>query len=146
MVICADLQGRKRSFVPALFRAGLNISVLLAAGCGSEGFDSTVPAQLTAAATWRTAEPANRGDSAAVRTEPDELSVWRNVPHVEAVGVVELPARDTEATYHEVKPDETLSGIARKYGTSAERLRMANGLDATTPVQPGQLVFIPKSS
>ena len=73
------------------------------------------------------------------------MALWRNVPHVEAADVVELPQRDTDACYHEVERDETLAAIARKYGTSADRLRRANGLDVTTPVQPGQLIFTPES-
>jgi N-acetylmuramoyl-L-alanine amidase len=42
-----------------------------------------------------------------------------------------------------VKPGQTLSGIAERYGVSLDALRAANRLDARSQVRPGQVLRIP---
>jgi membrane-bound lytic murein transglycosylase D len=43
---------------------------------------------------------------------------------------------------HRVSPTETLFGIARQYGTTVERLRELNGMDADDDIRPGQRIYI----
>jgi len=44
---------------------------------------------------------------------------------------------------HSVRPGETLSGIARRYGTSVESIMRANGLRSANRIMPGQRLRIP---
>ncbi|HEX6367999.1 MAG TPA: LysM peptidoglycan-binding domain-containing protein [Longimicrobium sp.] len=46
---------------------------------------------------------------------------------------------------HTVADGETLWGIARRYETTVENLRRANGLDADDQIRPGQKLRIPES-
>ena len=65
------------------------------------------------------------------------------IKHVPASAVVDLPDRSQPQQYHEVRPGETLSGIARARGISLERLLESNGLETDAALQPGQLIFLP---
>ena len=67
----------------------------------------------------------------------------QNIPQVPASSAVSLPSRKEQATYHEVRPGESLSVIARRYGTTAADLIEANGLEPSAVIQPGQLLYIP---
>ena len=64
------------------------------------------------------------------------------MPSVPADSAFTLP-RSPDAFYHPVADGESLSDIARRYGTSVEALREANGLDDDSRVVPGQLVHVP---
>jgi len=44
--------------------------------------------------------------------------------------------------YHEVQVGETLSQIARRYGTTVAALSERNGLDSAE-IRPGQQLFVP---
>jgi uncharacterized protein YkwD len=44
---------------------------------------------------------------------------------------------------HEVKPGETLIGIAESYGVEAERVRMVNGLEDADRIVVGQALILP---
>jgi LysM repeat protein len=44
---------------------------------------------------------------------------------------------------HKVRSGETLSSIARKYGTTVAALTSENGLDKKTTLQPGRTLVIP---
>jgi len=48
----------------------------------------------------------------------------------------------TQTTYHKVRKGETLSTIARKYGTSVKQLKRANNLSGDN-INVGQRLFIP---
>ena len=65
------------------------------------------------------------------------------VKQVPVSSVVDLPDRSQPQQYHEVRPGETLSGIARARGISLERLLESNGLETDAALQPGQLIFLP---
>lgn len=58
---------------------------------------------------------------------------------------VYAPTSRDEAQYHEVQSGDTLSTIARRYGTTANAIERANGLGTSAPLVPGQQLFIPKS-
>jgi len=48
-------------------------------------------------------------------------------------------AQTRQATrIHTVKRGDTLYGIGRRYGVSADRLRRINGLDSRAVIRPGQ--------
>ncbi len=66
------------------------------------------------------------------------------VQQVPAESVLNLPSESSSATYHTVQGGETLSNIAKRYGVSAEKLRSANGLDASAKLKTQQLLYIPK--
>ena len=68
---------------------------------------------------------------------------WNNLEHIPANRVLTQPAGNGSAVYHEVKAGETMSSIGARYGVSAQSLTKANGLDANSNVQPGQLLFVP---
>lgn len=69
----------------------------------------------------------------------------RNLPQVPAASAVSLPARELHSRYHEVRSGETLTSIARTYGSTAAALADANGFDLSDPLQPGQLIYIPNA-
>lgn len=64
----------------------------------------------------------------------------RHVP----IDSVFQPPTPLEQTYHEVKAGESLSVIAKRYGTTAGAIQQANGLDPKATLAPGQLLLIPK--
>ena len=66
------------------------------------------------------------------------------VQQVPAESVFNLPNESKSATYHTVQAGETLTNIAKRYGVSADKLRSANGLDASAKLQSQQLLYIPK--
>ena len=63
---------------------------------------------------------------------------------VQTESVIQLPTESQNETYHTVQANETLGSIANRYGVSVDRLRTANGLDASGSLQVRQLLFIPK--
>ena len=117
---------------------------LVATGCGSQVVSPGPPAAIRHApepsAGLANGVPAR---PAALQTESDDVAA--GLPRVPASSLLSLPA-DEEAAYHRVAKGDTLSGIARQYGVSVGQLLEANGLDADTPLQPDQLIFIPKGS
>lgn len=66
------------------------------------------------------------------------------VQQVPAEAVLTLPEESSSATYHTVQSGETLSNIAKRYGVSTDKLRSANGLDASGKLKSQQLLYIPK--
>lgn len=63
---------------------------------------------------------------------------------VPADSVFQQPDESSSATYHTVQSGETLTTISKRYGISSEKLRAANGLDASAKLKSQQLLFIPK--
>lgn len=53
-----------------------------------------------------------------------------------------LPSATTSARTHVVRPGESLTGIAARYGTSVARLKVENGLSSTV-IHPRQVLRIP---
>ena len=69
---------------------------------------------------------------------------WKHVSRQPATSVIKLsPTDDAKAKYHKVQPGETWSSLARQFGLSVKQLADANGINPSTPLQQGQLVYIP---
>ena len=102
-------------------------------GCGSPVVD---PGRATNFALPPIQQPAN----------PSGLPTLDSpeIQQVPAESVLNLPNDSNSATYHTVQAGETLTNIAKRYGVSTEKLRSANGLDASAKLQSHQLLFIPK--
>lgn len=64
------------------------------------------------------------------------------VPAAPPVPTADLPQRRVQWQRHKVKPGETLTGLANKYGVSVAALRQANGLH-TGMLRKDQDVLIP---
>lgn len=75
-------------------------------------------------------------------------SIPRNAPKVEVVdaggGAVKetTVAAEKKSVVHVVRPGDTLSAIARKYGTTLTKLCRANGIRSTAVIRPGQQLRI----
>ena len=110
-------------------------------GCGPKLVD---PGQSTTFVPTPTPVPAPT--LPAVNHPPSGLPTLQ-VPEVEQVpteSVFQVPSETRADTYHTVRAGETLAGVAKKYGVSVEKLRSANGLDASSKLTPQQMLFIPK--
>lgn len=137
------------SWKPALGTAvatGFLAGCLVAAfvpGCGARmvppARDGRLPAPAGTAPTLSIAPTTAR--SAATPTAGP-----RSIPTVPADQVMQWPQPAAEAEYHEVRPGETLSSIARQYRTTASRLQSLNGLRSSDLIQPGQMLFVPDAS
>lgn len=68
---------------------------------------------------------------------------WSNgVPAVKSSSHKAVSSSTTKATYHKVRKGETLSTIARKYGTTVQRIKKANNLKGDN-IRIGQRLSIP---
>lgn len=106
-------------------------------GCGSPVVDpGRATNRIPAAIQQPLPSPAN--SSGLPTLEAPEIQ------QVPAESVLNLPNDSQSATYHTVQSGETLTSISKRYGVSAEKLRAANGLDASAKLKSQQLIFIPK--
>ena len=62
-----------------------------------------------------------------------------------AAPVASAPAMPTYGSYYTVRPGDTLSGIAKYYGTTVSAIMSANGLYSTR-IYVGQRLYIPSGS
>lgn len=102
------------------------------AGCGSPVVDPGRP---------------TNSFSPPVATPPPVNSIVLPSSDVEQVpteSILKLPIESNSAIYHSVKDGETLTSIAKQYGIGTERLRKANGLDASAALKSQQLLYIPQ--
>jgi membrane-bound lytic murein transglycosylase D len=93
---------------------------------------------------WAGRQPAPRGYP--LRLPPgvslqDTTELLAAVPAAERAGA----PSSTVAGGHRVKPGETLSGIAARYGTSAATLARLNGLSSANKIRAGQVLKVPGS-
>lgn len=65
------------------------------------------------------------------------------LPHVPLSQLLPQQQMGTAGAYHEVRPGETLSSIARMHQVSVQQLQQANGFNERTVLQPGQLISLP---
>ena len=79
--------------------------------------------------------------------DPDfELILPKGYAEAFAVKVANLPDNErVRFRYHEVRKGDTLSVIAKKYGTTVSGLRQANNLTAKSVLVTGQSLIIPSS-
>ena len=115
-------------------RLGVILSIAVLCGCGSQLIQPD-----------RSTQPAPAG---AQLQSPQVSSTTQadlqNLPRVSASSAMRTDGRPPSGTYHEVRMGDTLSAIARAFGTSVEQLLKSNGLDREATLQPGQLIYIPK--
>lgn len=87
--------------------------------------------------------PARRPAPAANNAMGNAPSTLEDLPRVPADSVIREAPDSGPARYHEVVSGDTLSSIARRYGTTVERLVSENGLQRDGVLLPGQLLYIP---
>ncbi len=62
-----------------------------------------------------------------------------------ATTVLQLPhASAKESKYHTVKAGDSWTSVARQYQLTVPELTDANGIDLSTVLQPGQMIYIPE--
>lgn len=67
-----------------------------------------------------------------------------NLERQPAAAVLSLPqANLNKSKYHTVQKGDTWSSIAAKFRLTVPQLTAANGIDASTVLQPGQMIYIP---
>ncbi len=77
---------------------------------------------------------------------PQQIAVPKNRQKLLERGLAELdPSRYITWEHYTIQPGNTLSGIAQKFGTSAETLQVINNLEGSTIIA-GQHLFIPRGS
>ncbi len=107
-------------------------------GCGSPLVESGSASRSSGG--LRPGQPVSIGNPAG-RLAPTDL---QNVPRVPASSAVTLPSKTGEVIYHEVLPGDTATSVARRYGTTVDRLLKMNGLEPSSVLQRGQLLAIPQ--
>lgn len=119
--------------------AGFVWTVSLAAvsviGCGSPVVD---PGRSVNRLPPPIQQPASPNPSGLPVLEAPEIQ------QVPAESVFQMPKESNAATYHSVEAGETLTDIAKRYGVSSDKLRSANGLDASAKLKSQQLLYVPK--
>lgn len=109
-------------------------SLWAAGGCGSTMVD---PGRNYSPPPAITQSPPAGYAPGAIVDSPDGL------PHVPLSQLLPQQQMGTAGAYHEVRPGETLSSIARMHQVSVPQLQQANGFNGRTVLQPGQLISIP---
>jgi membrane-bound lytic murein transglycosylase D len=91
---------------------------------------------------WAGRQPAPRGYPLRL---PPGVSLQQTTELLAAVPPSERAGAPTAAVAdgHRVKPGETLSGIAARYGTSAATLARLNGLSSVNSIRAGQVLKVP---
>lgn len=132
---------------PALFSATLSrvgrYTLLIALGLASAGCQSTVDAgRSMRPIPQRPAVIPPAGPEFPSTPIPQDTSGLERQP---AAAVLQLPQVDSgESKYHTVKSGDTWSSIARQYQMTVRELTDANGIDPSTVLQPGQMIYIPE--
>lgn len=67
---------------------------------------------------------------------------WVNDGDIRGTGKVQQSSGGTVGTVHTVKSGDTLSGIAKKYGTTVKRLQSVNGIKDVNKIYAGQKIKI----
>lgn len=115
------------------------LSLLSLGGCQSvvDPGRSMRPAQMPTT-------PGAAGPQVVPHTVPSGPTAVEKQP---ASAVLQLPQANTkEAIYHKVKSGDSWSGVARQYRLTVPELTDANGIDPSTALQPGQMIYIPEKS
>jgi LysM repeat protein len=133
-----DTMSRNEQWMTCLTTA---LAVLSSSGCGSTLVDSRSPAPNSRNTVIQDSAGFRRQEMTA--GEENAKIDLRSISQVPVFSVVTLPRRQNEAFYHEVTREETLTGIARRYGVPIQKLIEANGLETTSSLKPKQLLYIP---
>jgi len=113
---------------------------LLLSACGRDLVDPASARRLSP--TRNLAGPTKPRSGARPNSPP--VSGLANLPTVPASDVITFPFERKDSWCHQVEVGETVNEIARRYGTSAKKLRKHNVLAGATTLQPGQLLYIPR--
>lgn len=105
-------------------------------------FDVTV-AQLRDANSLSAEEAIQPGQSLRIPREPAADREPEAAPRRSASRERRAERREEEARRHTVRSGDTLWSIARRYETSVDALRSANGLSEGSSIRPGQELRIP---
>lgn len=74
---------------------------------------------------------------------PQQTSGAVGPPIVDLEQLLDRPSSEGPSVYHEVRAGETAQSIAVRYRVDVGRLVRVNGLTASMPLVPGQLLYIP---
>lgn len=122
------------------------VMLLLLSGCRSvvDPGQSRRPAPAVNAPAV-IAPPVNEGSGPAFPSNPSTSDPSAGVEHRPVSSVVQLPqANSKEPKYHTAKSGDSWSSLARQYRLTVPELTDANGIDASTALQPGQMIYIPE--
>jgi len=124
----------------ALVVASLVAIFLVISPPESESRNSSVRPMATATPGQATATPTQAPDATPTPAgTPDPSPTPSGTQTAEAA-----PANATGERSHTVVLNDTLSTIAERYGTTVEAIvALNNGVDESTPLQPGQVLRIP---
>jgi len=106
----------------------------------AEGMPTPSPPALPSAA------PAGNSTLPPSPSPPHQHTPWpTSIPEPDAAPT-EVPAAEPAAAEHAVQKDDTLLGIARKYGVPMAAIQLRNGMGDSTVVQVGQMLSIPSQA
>lgn len=74
--------------------------------------------------------------------DKDSLNVKIDLLYLTRKDITDPPIPKKNAKYHKVRPGESLSVIARKYGTSVSRLQKLNGIKNANLIRAGQNIRV----
>lgn len=86
------------------------------------------------------------GETPGAPLGPQATAMPAASPQATSASAPPPPASQGEVIYHTVQPGESLSSIARRYGTSWQAIAQANGLVNPDQIYAGQKLTIPTSS
>jgi membrane-bound lytic murein transglycosylase D len=125
-------------------RASSGSSTASSSGAARESESRTAASgSSTSAARESGSRPASSGSGGERRASTETASGQRRSGSSEARPALSTVNRMPARREHTVGDGETLWGIARKYDTTVENLRRANGLDEDDQIRPGQKLRIP---
>ena len=70
------------------------------------------------------------------------MDIFRKLETPPKISTAQTPEKQTRAVYHEVVAGETLYGISRRYGLTADELRRLNNLEPEATIYPKQRLLI----
>lgn len=133
---CREAPGRLAAFRAALRLTLPIIFALMTAGC-----QSTVDAgRSMRPVPQRPMVVPPSGPAFPSNPVPQDTTGVERQP---VAAVLQLPQAG-EDELHTVKAGETWSSVARQYQLTVQELTDANGIDPSTVLQPGQMIYIPE--
>jgi hypothetical protein len=75
--------------------------------------------------------------------DPEIAALARDIARVEAESFRRALAEKYQMKVHTVKKGDTLTGLARRYGTTVSLINKANGIDSSVTLSLGQQLYVP---